>query len=202
MMLYAHALHFICIFNYVSCIIDMCFNARTLCGGRFGLGWAHDVFFCCTSHDHALFMRTYLFISSLVHSVDWCFSVSLSLSLSLSQIVCAWHPSIKLLRPRTFSIPGHLLLIPYFSMSGFVIRRSVRTFRRTSPNVAFIRNAMLPYRTTLILLFWLSYVIRVGNLFVRYLWVIPSWSYKSFTPICTVLIIPYLVSLLLFEVLI
>ena len=200
MMLYAHALHFICIFNYVSCIIDVCFNAGTLCCGRFGLGWAHDAFFCCTSHDHALFMRTYLFISSLVHFVDWCFSVSLSLS--LSQIVCARHPSIKLLRPRTFSIPRHLLLIPHFSMLGFMIRRSVRTFQRTSPNVAFIRNAMLSYQITLILLFWLSYVGRVGNLFVRYLWVIPSWSYKSFTPICTVLIIPYLVSLLLFEVLI
>ena len=126
----------------------------------------------------------------------------LSLSLSLSQIVCAWHPSIKLLRPRTFSIPGHLLLIPHFSMSGFVIRRFVRTFQRTSPNMAFIRIAMLSYRTTLILLFLLSYVGRVGNLFVRYLWIIPSWSYKSFTPICTVLIIPYLVSLFLFEVLI
>ena len=118
----------------------------------------------CTIHAYVPF---HLF---LILPVDWCFSVSLSLSLSLSlsRIVCAWPLSAKLLHLKTLFVLGHLLLIPHLSMLGSMMRRLVRTFWRTSPNVAFIQNATLSYRTSSILLFRLSYTSRVGNLFVRY----------------------------------
>ena len=60
----------------------------------------------------------------LVLYVDWCFSVSLS----LSWIVRVWHPSTKLLRPRTLFVPGHHCLIPLLFLSGFVMIKPVKTF--------------------------------------------------------------------------
>ena len=58
--------------------------------------------------------------------------MSLSLSLSLSWIVRVWHPSTKLLRPRTLFVPGHHRLIPLLFLSGFVMIKSVRTFQSFS----------------------------------------------------------------------
>ena len=93
-------------------------------------------------------MHTYLLFLPFGIYVDWCFFASLSLSLSLFWIVCAWYPSAKLLSPRTLFVPGHFLptLLPY--MSGSMIRRLVWTSRRTSQNMAFIQNATLSYRTS------------------------------------------------------
>ena len=51
-----------------------------------------------------------------------------------------------------------------------------------------------------ILLYPLSFTVGVGNIYVRYPWVVPSWSYRSFTLIFTILIIMCLGLLLLFEV--
>ena len=73
------------------------------------------------------------------------FYLSLYLSFSLSWIVYPWHPSVKLLRPETLFVPRHFLPPLLHFMSGSVIRRPVKTSRRTSPNVASIRNAMLSY---------------------------------------------------------
>ena len=56
------------------------------------------------------------------------------------------------------------------------------------------------YWTSLILLYPLSFIVGVRSLFARSRWVVPPWSYKSFTPICMDSIILYLVSSLLFEV--
>ena len=56
------------------------------------------------------------------------------------------------------------------------------------------------YQTSLIPLFPLSFIVGVRSLFVRSRWVVPSRSYRSFTLICTDLIILYLISSLLFEV--
>ena len=152
--------------------------------------------FFCISHIHAY--APFLFYH-LVLCCDGAFLL-VSLSLSLSRIVCAWHPSASLLCPRTLFIPRHLLpLILLLFMLGSVMRRPVRTSQRTSPNMAFIRNATWFYRTFLILLFPLSFTSRNGNLYVRYPWVVPPWSYRSFTPTCTDSIILYLVSSLLFE---
>ena len=114
-------------------------------------------------HDHALFMHTYLFISFVIQFVDGAF-----LLLSLSLIVYTWHPSLKLLRPETLFGPGHYLLISLLYMSSSKMRKLVRTSRRTSPNMAFIQNATLSYRNSPILLYPLSFIVEVGNLYVRY----------------------------------
>ena len=97
MMLYAYALHYICIFTMFRafrCVFYM-FEPCMLVG----LDWAEPImFFCyCTSHARALFMHTYFFFFFYILelSVDWCFYVSLSLSLSLSRIVCAMAPKRK-----------------------------------------------------------------------------------------------------------
>ena len=176
---------------------DVCFLVGTLCAGRFGLGWTDDDILV-TRHMimHFSCIRTILFSFWYI-----CWLVLFSLSLSLSQIVCAWHPSANPLYPKTLFVLGHhLLLTLLHSMSGFVIWRLVRTSRRTSPNVAFIQNATLSYWTSQILIYWLSFTSGDGSLFVRSRWVVPPWSYRSFTPICMDLIIPYLISLKLFEV--
>ena len=89
-------------------------------------------------HSHFWYsLLTVLFYLS--HSLSLSFS--LSLSLSLSRIVWTWHPSAKLLCPETLFIPRHHLLILLLFMSSSMMRMPVSTSRRTSPNVAFIRNA-------------------------------------------------------------
>ena len=204
MMLYAHALHFIYIFNNVSCI-SICVSllepyvlvgldrAEPMMIFLLHITWS------CIIHACVPFISFLL-----VLYVDWCFSISLSLSLSLSlsRIVCTWHPSAKLLCPRTLFILGHHRLIPLLFLSGSLMIKPVRNFQRTSPNVAFIRNTTLSYWTSSILLLRLSYIGGVRNLFMRYSWVVPPWLYRSFPPICMVLIILYLFSSLLFEVLV
>ena len=132
----------------------------------------------------------------LVLYADWCFSACLS----LSRIVCIWHPSAKLLHPRTLFVMRHLLLTLLHFMSGSVMRRPVRTSRRTSPNVELILNATLSSQIFPILLYPLSFMVGDGNLCVRYLWVVPPWSYRSSTPICIVSIPLYLSLLHKFKV--
>ena len=148
----------------------MCvFYVGTLCAGRFGLGWTHDVFIVtCHMFMHFSCIRTILFFIFILLLIGTFLLVSLSLSLSFFRIVCAWHLSANSLHPRTFFVSRHLLLlILHLLMSGSVMIKPVRTFRRTFLNVAFIRNAMLSYWTSLILIYWLSYISGDGSLFVR-----------------------------------
>ena len=108
-----------------------------------GLDWAstHGAIIFSTSHVHAYFMHTLSFLS--LYSFVTVFS--LSLSLSLSQIDCAWHPSVNLILLETLFVPGLLRLLtfpfPLFTFS-FVMRRPIRTSLRTFLNVAFIWSAM------------------------------------------------------------
>ena len=152
-----------------------------------------------------MFMHTYNSFPSFWYYcwlVHFCLSFSLSLSLSLSffWIVCAWHLSANVLHLGTLFVPGHLLLlILHPVMLGFVMIKLVKTFQRTFLNVAFIQNAKLSFRISPILIYPLSLTVRVRNPFMIYWSIVPLWSYKSFTPICTDLIIPYLVFSLLFE---
>ena len=151
----------------------MCFFVETLCASRFGLGWAHDdIFVACHMIMRYSCIRTFLFLpfGTICWLVLFCLSLSLSLSLSDS---LRMDPSTKLLCLGTLFIPGHHHLIPFLFLSGSVMIKPVRTFRRTSPNVAFIQNATLSYQTSPILLFRLSYIGEVRNLFVRYPWVVP-----------------------------
>ena len=146
-------------FMHYRCV----FYVGTLCAGWFGLGWAHDDFFVAR-HMIMHYSCISTFISLfLVLFVDWCFSACLS----LSRIVCTWHLSAKLIRLETLFVPEHLLLTLLHFMSGSVMRRPVRTSQRTSRNVAFIRNAMLSYWTSLIPLYPFLFTVRVGSLFVR-----------------------------------
>ena len=131
------------------------------------------------------------------HSLFWYFLwlvlyVCFSLSLPLSRTVYAWHLSANPLHLETLYIMRHLFLILLLFLSSFVIRRPVRTSQRTSLDVEFIRNAAWFYRSFPILLYPLSFTIGDGNLYMRFPWDIPPWSYRISTPICTVSIPLYL----------
>ena len=89
MVLKHHALHHIC-------IITMCVSfVAMICVGRFGLGWAHDLFtFARYMFMHFSCIRTFIY---LYFDIDlyWCFSVCfffLSLSLLVS---CSMAPKRK-----------------------------------------------------------------------------------------------------------
>ena len=167
-----------------------------------GLDWAEPIMNFSLHVTCSCIVHAYIpFLSHIWYSLLMVFFyLSPSLSLFLSWIVYAWHPSAKLLHPRTLFVTGHHLLILLLFLSGSMMRRPVRTSGRTSPNVAFIRNVAWFYRIFPILLYPLSFIVGVRNLYVRYPWVVPPWSYRSFTPICTVLILLCHGLLLLFEV--
>ena len=65
-------------------------------------------------------------------------------------------------------------------------------FSKNFLNVVFIWSAMWFYRTLPTLLYLMSFTLGDENLFVRYPWGVPSCSYRSFTPICTISITKYL----------
>ena len=130
------------------------------------------------SHVHAFFMHMYysfllliliMFGTSLRLSLSLSLSLSpsLSLSFSLFQMVCAWHPSAKLLRPRTLFILGHFLplTLPPFTFNSMMIK-PVRTFRKTFLDVAFIWNARSFFWTSPILIYPLSFTVGVRSSFV------------------------------------
>ena len=138
-------------------------------------------------------MHTYAFFSFFVLYCDCV--LSLSLSLSLSWINSAWHPRANLIRLGTLFVSGllRLLIFPFpLFMFSSMMRRPIRTSLRTFLNVAFIWSAMWFCRTFSTLLYPMSFTLGDWNLFVRYLWGVPSCSYKSFTPICTISIPLYL----------
>ena len=178
-------MHYRCVFY----IFEPCVPVR--------LDWAETMMHFSLHATWSCIVYAYIPFHFLCDTICWwCFSASLSLSL----IVYTWHPSLKLLRPETLFGPGHYLLISLLYMSSSKMRKLVRTSRRTSPNMAFIQNATLSYRNSPILLYPLSFIVEVGNLYVRYSWVVPPWPYRIFTPICTVLILLCLNLLLLLEV--
>ena len=164
-----------------------------------GLDWAKSMMFLLLHVTCSCIFHAY--IPSFSFFWYFCWLVLFCFSLSLSRIVCAWHPSANPLRPKTLFVPGHLLLLILllFTFSS-MMRRPVRTSQRTFLNVAFIRNARSFFLTSPILIYPLSLTIGVGNPFVISQSTVPPWSYKSFTAICTDLITPYLVFSLLFEV--
>ena len=131
-------------FAFSQCFmyLNVCLYAWKLCADSFGLGWTHDAIMFSTSNLYAFFMHTYpIFSLFLVLCCDGVFlfvSLSISLSLSLFRIVCAWHQSINPLCLGTLFILGHLLLILLLFTSSSVIRRPIRTSRRTSPTIVFI----------------------------------------------------------------
>ena len=171
-----------------------------MCAGRIGLNWAHDVFIVvCQMLMHFSCIRTLFFLSYWYWSLLVLFCLSPP-SLSLSRLIALWHLNVSLLHPETFFISGHLLLILHPLTFGSMMRRLVRTSRRTFRDTTFIQNAKSSYQTFPILTFPLSSTVGVGSHFVASRSLLPLWSYKSFTLTWTDLIIMYLISSLAFEV--
>ena len=112
--------------------------------------------------------------------IDLClvlFYLSLSLSLFLS-LVTLWHLNENLLCPGILFIPGHLLLLPPLILllytSDSMMIKLVMTFRRTSHDEAFIRNAKSFYQIFLTLTFPLSSTVRVRSHCVASRSLVPS----------------------------
>ena len=106
LMIYHHALHFICILTMFHAFRGA-FNYVEMYAGRFGLGFTHDVFiFVCHMFMHISCI--YSLFSFFFVLLVMCF---LSFSLSLSWIDCAWHLSTNLLQLGTLLIPSLFLLI-------------------------------------------------------------------------------------------
>ena len=151
------------------------------CAGRFGFGWAHDVFkFAYHMFMHFSCIRTFIY---LYFDIDlcWCFFACLS----LSWLVALWHLNENPLHPRTLFVLGHLPLILPPPMSNSMMRRPSRTSRRTFHDATFIQNAKSFYRIFPILNFPLSSTVEVRSHCVASRSLVPLWSYKSFTPTFT-----------------
>ena len=144
------------------------------------------------SHVHAFScIRTFLFLSFDIKTA-WYFSDCLSLSLSLPfslflTLVALWHLNVSLLRPRTFFVLGHFLLLlhltPLLIMSDSMMRRPNRTSQRTFHDMAFIRNTKSFCQIFLTLTYPLSSIIGVGSHYVASRSRALPWSYRSSTPI-------------------
>ena len=163
-----------------------------MCARRSRLGFYQWCNFNFARHMlmHISCIRTLSFLS--ICFVCDVFPLSLSLSLSLSQIDYTWHLSTNPLRLETLLVLGLLLLIhPLFTFNS-MMRRPSRTSLRTFKNVAFIWSAILFCWIFPTLLYRVSFGLRDGNLFVRYPWGALSCLYRSFTPIYMVSIPLYL----------
>ena len=160
------------------------------------------------SHAHAFScIRTFntLYCDILLWVLFWhthTHTLSLSLSLSLSCVsLLLWHLNANSLRPRTLCILGHLLpLTLLLILFTSVMRTPIRISQRTVVDKAFIRNATSFCQIFLTLTYSLSFIVGVGSHIVASRSLVPPWSYRSFTPICTKSILLYLISSLAFEV--
>ena len=119
------------------------------------------------SYVHAFScMHTFISLCSYILICLLFFYMSLSLppSLSFFLLVASWHLNENPLCPRTLFYLGHPLpLTPLLLLFGFVMIKPERTFRRTSLDEAFIRNAKSSYRISPILTFPLSSTVGVGS---------------------------------------
>ena len=147
-------MHFRCVFTLLqTCVLV-------------GLDWAEPIMLLslhvtCSCIFHA-YVHSFLYILILI-----CVGAFLLVSsLSFFRLVALWHLNENLLHPGTLFVPGHLLLILPPPTSGFVMIKSVRTFRRTFLDEAFIRNATLSYQISPILNFPLSSTAGAGSHFV------------------------------------
>ena len=171
----------------------MCvYFAARLCAGRFGLGWAHDMFkFACHMfmHFHA-YVPSSFYICYIVFC--WCFSDCLSLSPFLSlflTLVASWHLNVNPFCPETLFVSRHLLLLllltPLPLTYSSVMRRPNWTSWKTFHDMAFIRNTKSFCQISLTLTYPLSSTIGVRSHFVVSQSRALPWSYRNSTPICT-----------------
>ena len=130
-----------------------------------GLDWAKPMMFLLL-HVTCSCIHSIFFPYLIDIDLCWYFSVCHSLSLFLS-VSCSMAPKRKstpswnpLCSGASFLLPP---LIPLHLTSSFVMIKSVRTFRRTSHDEAFIWNAKLFYWIFPILTFPLSPIVGVGS---------------------------------------
>ena len=167
MILYAHALHHICIFTIFHAFRCVFYMLETCV--LVGLDYAEPMMFLllhvtCSCIFHAYIPFFYFFMVLLFIGAFR----PLSLSLLFFRIVYTWHPSTNPLCPGTLFVPRHLLLLILLLFTfGSVMRRLVKTSWRTSLDVAFIQNAKSLFLNSPILTYPLSLIIGVGNPFVR-----------------------------------
>ena len=177
MILFAHALHHICIFTMFhafGCVFYMLKSCVLI-----GLDWAKPMMFLllhvtcsCIFHAYIPFFSFFL-ILLLIGTF-----LLLFLSLSLSWLVCSWHlKRASLLYPETLFILGHhllplLILTPL--MLGSMMIKPVRTFRKTFLDMAFLRNTKSSFWIFSILTFLLSSTVGVGSPFVTSRSLVPS----------------------------
>ena len=123
--------------------LDMCLYVENCV--LIGLDWVEPMMQFLLAHHifmHCSCIRTLSSLYKLLWGVMvFFYSLSLSLSLSLSNN-CAWHLIANLLHLETLFIPRHLPLILLLFTFGSVMRKPVRTSRRTSPNVVFIQSTV------------------------------------------------------------
>ena len=174
-----------------------------MCAGRFGLGWAHDVFtFACHMFIHFSCIRTFIYLYSNIDPC-WCFFACSFLSSFLS-LIDLWHLNKNLLCLEILFVLGHLLLLPSLILlhltSGSVMIKPVKTFQRIFLDAAFIRNDKSSFRIFPILTFPLSSTVGVGSHCMASRSLVLPWSYRSFIPTCTNSTILYLILSLAFEV--
>ena len=144
------------------------------------------------------YIPSFIFILILIYVGAF---LCVSFSLYFFQLVALWHLNENSLRPRTLFVLGHLLLLtPVLLLYGSMMIKPVRTFWRTFHDEAFIWNAKSFYWISPILIYLLSFTVGVGGHYVTFRSLVPPWSYRSFTPICTDSILLYLISFLTFKV--
>ena len=154
------------------------------------------------SHAHAFFMHTYLLFSILLILIcAWYFSVCLSPSLSFFRLVCSMASK------KSKSTPSWNSLSSWASTSDST--PSLVRFRDEKAHTDFSENFSwcgihLECRVVLSDFFDTDLPTVIYNRgwesFCGISVTCPSWSYMSFTPICTDLITLYLISSLLFKV--
>ena len=88
-----------------------------------GLDWVEPMMQCFLHTTCSCIFHAY--VPFIFYLLVLCCDGSLSLSLSLSRIVCAWHPSTNLLHLGTLHVLRHLLLTLLFFTYGSVIRRPI-----------------------------------------------------------------------------
>ena len=129
----------------------------------------------------------------LLHVTCWCiFHVYVP---SILSILILLSLSLSLSLPLLLSL-SILLLLTF----GSVMRKPIRTSRRTFHNAAFIWNVKSSSQIFLILTFPLSSTIEVESHCMAFQSLVLPWSYRSFTSICTNSTILYLILSLAFDV--
>ena len=155
------------------------------------------------SHVHAFScIRTFISLYFYILLLLVLFWLSLSISLSLSLVlVCSMAPKLKSTLSQN---PLHSGASSSSDPTPFHVwfrdDKAQKDFLQNFWDEAFIQNTTSFCQTFPTLTYPLSFTVGIGSHFVTSRSLLPPWSYRSFTPICTELILLYLISSLAFEV--